>query len=303
MSAAAAAATATAAVGWGPLVRNVIAGNAVCAAVLWLGGFAVQNYAAKVNYTRKAYHFAVMMWAMWGQHVAGVEYEPSPVSDACWGLCTTLHFALMCKPLRTRSSFVDRCYACVDRPEDRPYTLQWAAVQMLLTWAVVIPLQLLLLPAGQAGRDIIALVGFINGFGDGLAEPVGVRFGRHKYRVRALVLCRSSYSSSSSARVAAVPVPARSSPSSSPASVVAEDASPRRYYTRSIEGSLCVLAFGVLGVWLWRAVFATTAQFMGALLLLPAALTLAEAVSPHTLDTPFLFLVGCSLASAIVKWL
>lgn len=47
--------------------------------------------------------------------------------------------------------------------------------------------------------------------------------------------------------------------------------------------------------------FATFWQFLVALLTLPMALTLAEAFSPHTMDTPFIMGVGGAMLYAIIK--
>lgn len=49
--------------------------------------------------------------------------------------------------------------------------------------------------------------------------------------------------------------------------------------------------------------FATFWQFLVALLTLPMALTLAEAFSPHTMDTPFIMGVGGAMLYAIIKLL
>lgn len=47
--------------------------------------------------------------------------------------------------------------------------------------------------------------------------------------------------------------------------------------------------------------FQTFWGFLTALLTLPMALTLAEAFSPHTMDTPFIMGVGGTLLYAIVS--
>ncbi len=47
--------------------------------------------------------------------------------------------------------------------------------------------------------------------------------------------------------------------------------------------------------------FATFWQFLVALLTLPLALTLSEAFSPHTMDTPFIMGVGGAMVYAIIK--
>ena len=49
--------------------------------------------------------------------------------------------------------------------------------------------------------------------------------------------------------------------------------------------------------------FETFWQFLVALLTLPLALTLAEAFSPHTMDTPFIMGIGGAILYAIITLL
>lgn len=109
---------------------------------------------------------------------------------------------------------------------------------------------------------LIYITVLVAGIGDGLAEPVGVRFGKRKYNFKALFTDRK--------------------------------------YTRSIEGSLCVFVSGFLAVVLLSE-HLTQLQFMLALVLIPIAMTLAEAFSPHTWDGPFLYLTG-GLTTGLILW-
>ena len=34
--------------------------------------------------------------------------------------------------------------------------------------------------------ELVIIIMIINGIGDGLAEPIGIRFGKHKYKIYAL---------------------------------------------------------------------------------------------------------------------
>lgn len=106
---------------------------------------------------------------------------------------------------------------------------------------------------------------FISGVGDALAEPVGIAFGRHKYQTRALWTDRT--------------------------------------YTRSLEGSACVLVSGFVAITILVGLGPAN-QFSGAEivlagLLIPLAGALAEARSPHTWDQPFI-VAGCGLATGLV---
>ena len=102
----------------------------------------------------------------------------------------------------------------------------------------------------------------VNGLGDGLAEPIGIRFGKHKYRARALWyggrMCSGNFH-------------------------------------RTLEGSACVFFSGVLSVSVLYNEWQSKTRFLIALLSVPTGMTAAEAFAPHTWDTPFLFLVGAAL--------
>ena len=111
--------------------------------------------------------------------------------------------------------------------------------------------------------SLITIPIIINGIGDGLAEPVGVRFGRHRYRTRALFTSRS--------------------------------------YTRSLEGSAMVLCSAVLVLLANFSAFTST-QLLVALLTIPIATTLAEAFSPHTVDAPLIFLSAGGLLVLIINY-
>ncbi|WP_139487915.1 hypothetical protein [Brevibacillus dissolubilis] len=155
------------------------------------------------------------------------------------------------EPIRKRSWIINRMFVSFDRPEDRPHTLLWLVTQLLGMYVVMIPFFLFFQSLGYMALAIIPIL--INGLGDGLAEPVGVKWGKHKYQVRALFSTKK--------------------------------------YWRSIEGSACVFIASVLILIGFSSSF-TGMQLTVALLTLPILMTLTEAFSPHTWDTPFLLLVG-----------
>ena len=99
-------------------------------------------------------------------------------------------------------------------------------------------------------------------FGDGLAEPVGVRFGRHKYETYALFS--------------------------------------KKKYVRSLEGSACVFMVSLLVVAVFHSAF-TQKEFITALFVMPVLMTLVEAFSPHTWDTPTLLLAGYGALYGITR--
>ena len=97
--------------------------------------------------------------------------------------------------------------------------------------------------------DIGMLVVCLAMIGDGLAEPIGVRFGKLKYKSYALFT--------------------------------------KKRFFRTVEGSLTVF-FSTIGVLFWFGDLFTEKQFIYAVGLLPLILMITEAVSPHTWDGPFL---------------
>ena len=99
--------------------------------------------------------------------------------------------------------------------------------------------------------DLIFIPILVNGIGDGLTEPVGVRFGRLKYKTYALFS--------------------------------------KIKYERIIEGSTCVYFTSIIVIILFQSGFTNT-EFISALIVFPIVMTLAEAFAPHIWDTPFLFL-------------
>ncbi|KAJ0407215.1 hypothetical protein P43SY_007990 [Pythium insidiosum] len=94
------------------------------------------------------------------------------------------------------------------------------------------------------------IIVFITGIGDGLAEPVGIAWGKHKYKTRG---CFS-----------------------------------KNKYTRSWEGSACVFLSGMIFPALQYADFANFTQVLLAMLVLAPTMAYAEATAPHTMDTPVL---------------
>jgi len=115
----------------------------------------------------------------------------------------------------------------------------------------LIPMSLLF--ANNNIFHLILIPILVYGIGDGLAEPVGVRFGRIRYNAYALFT--------------------------------------NRKYFRTIEGSAVVFLTSLVVV-LFYASYFSQVQFIAALIAIPVGMTLAEAFSPHTWDSPIMFFVG-----------
>jgi dolichol kinase len=217
--------------------------------IAYLLGRWVLRSGVRVNYTRKIQHFALFFFPM--VLAAYNPFTPSVLTFFASGLIFLASLALYVQPLRSRSTIIATAFASFDRPEDRPHTLLWLSTQTLASYGV---LTLMLAWLAHYERtDLIYIAVLVAGIGDGLAEPVGVRFGRHTYRTRALFTDRR--------------------------------------YTRSLEGSACVLASGFLAVFLLRHQLSAT-ELVLAFAIIPLATTLAEAWSPHTWDGPLLYFAG-----------
>lgn len=211
-------------------------------------GHFVEYRGLKANYSRKIGHF-LTIGLPWGlQHALSLDQNIIAVVLAA--MVTPAHLLLFVRPIRDRFPLVALMFRSLDRPEDRPHTLTWLLTQYVAVYAVYLLVYAVLLWRGAAVWMTIAIV--INVIGDGLAEPVGVAFGRRAYT------CRAIFS--------------------------------RRTYQRTLEGSICVLLSGLICIALLQQTFQPR-QFWIALAVIPISATIAEACSPHTWDAPFLFLV------------
>ncbi len=153
-------------------------------------------------------------------------------------------------------------FCSIDRPEDRPLTLIWLYTQFIASYLVLIPLLVYF-----ESRDMLPLVMIIiiaNGVGDGLAEPVGIKFGKRKYTTYALFT--------------------------------------QQKYVRSYIGSTCVFIITVIAILVFHQYFNST-QLVAALLLMPILITLAEALSPHTWDSPLIYATGGASLIGIFHYL
>jgi phytol kinase len=216
--------------------------------VAYVCGHLVDRFHVKVNYTRKIGHFITvgLPWVL--QQSFGL--EKNLVAVALAAVVTPMNLALYVKPMRERFPTVAMMFRSFDRPEDRPHTLAWLVTQYVAVFTVYLAVYAMLLSRGAATWMIIPIV--VNVVGDGLAEPVGVAFGTHRYQCGALFT--------------------------------------RRRYERTLEGSAVVFLSAVAGILLCGATL-TPLQMGLALAVVPISAAVTEAVSPHTWDAPFLFLV------------
>ncbi len=233
-------------------VLNTISKIGIIYIFAYLSGLLVIHKDVKVNYTRKINHFVLFFIPVFLDQLFPYDNK-SLLLLIVGGTVGMIPFIFYTKYFRERFSFLNTCFTSFDRPEDRPNTLLWLTTQVMAGFLIIIPMLILLDIVGFVSLALIPIL--INGFGDGLAEPVGIRFGKHKYSTYALFS--------------------------------------KKKYERSFEGSSCVLITSIIVILAYSPFFTQT-QLIVALLTIPLLMTLAEAFAPHTWDTPFLFLVGYS---------
>ena len=225
------------------------------------------NSVFKVNYTRKLQHFGAYLISLLLRINPEFRHphEIGHLLGHVWGdMFILLAFLLMIKPIRERHKFFMLEFNSLDRPEDRPNTLKWIiagnlvpgmTLNRIFEWAFGL--------TGHAA--LIFVIVLIIGIGDGLAEPVGIFLGKHKYKVL------SWFSS--------------------------------RKYTRSWEGSMCVFLCSLILPALMFSSFSNFNQCLAAMIILSPVMTLAEATAPHSMDTPALMIIGYSILYSIIHLL
>jgi dolichol kinase len=217
-------------------------------------GILVTRYNWKVNYTRKINHFFVFF----SPYMIGwfIPYKETPASQILISVVGISTLFIYIKPIRNNVRVVQLMFAAFDRPEDRPHTLKWLFTQYLGTYLVALPLWLWFKHINHT--EAIPIIILINAIGDGLAEPIGVTWGKHKYKTYALFT--------------------------------------HTRFTRSYEGSSCIFITAIIAIVVYSSNF-TQPQFITALITVPVISTLAEAKAPHTWDSPFIFFfTGATLA-------
>ena len=169
--------------------------------------------------------------------------------------------------MRERIPLCSYIFLSQDRREDRPDTLIFQVTEDLLRFVIYIPFKLFIANKLDA-PEIIFIPIAVNNIGDGLAEPIGVAFGRHKYSTTALYHRGKFFASK---------------------------------FTRSYEGSSCVFFTTAIVVAIFYNTFSSN-QFWVTISLLPLLMTVAEAKAPHTNDGPFLALIGCGFLTLVLLY-
>lgn len=225
------------------LLKLVLVGS-MFALAAWL----VSTLSLKVGYARKLCHFSFFLIPVVIEDALAISRRAST-----FHVSATV-FLLLCvgfsSPIRSRIRFLQLLFLAWDRPEDRPNTVNWLWTQCIGGYLAVIGLIALL--STESAERLIVIPLLINGIGDGLAEPVGLRFGKHRYTTFAL--CSNEK------------------------------------YFRTLEGSACVFITSCVVLILFRDYF-TALQLAILLAVVPFSATITEAKAPHTWDGPLIILV------------
>ena len=234
-----------------PVLLKGVIQTVILFSIQYVSGSLVYYKGIKVNYTRKINHFALFFVPMFLDKFIPV--KPSLELLIIGSILAVAGLIIYIKPVRNKSNFIQRMFLSFDRPEDRPNTLLWLSTQTAFGFLVLIPFIILFYTSGYEYLIIIPIL--VNGIGDGLAEPVGVRFGKHKYQTYALFS--------------------------------------KVKYERTLEGSACIFITSVVVILFFQSGF-TSSEFIYVIIIFPIVMTLSEAFAPHTWDTPFLFFFGYS---------
>jgi len=226
--------------------------------IAYLSGLLVKYKNVKVNYTRKVDQlFLFFIPALVDYFFTNDNPNTSfmVINQTLFMLVTLFIFV---KPARNKVPIIATAFSSFDRPEDRPHTLLWFASQGIIGYVVLVPI--IAVFNHYRMFDMLSIAILITVFGDGLAEPIGIRFGKHKYTTYSIF--------------------------------------PIKKFVRSLEGSLTVFITGIIVIFIFKHSFNNT-QFLIALTTIPIAMTLTEAFSPHTLDNPLLIIIGSGLTFLI----
>lgn len=223
----------------------------------------VLRYNIKINYTRKLGNLIKVPKYFIADFLPN--YTSSALSmTMALAISQTLFAMMFYRKNRERFAACAYVFLSQDRREDRPDTLIFQITEDIMRFAIYFPFKLLVIDI-VGSKAIIFIPIAVNNIGDGLAEPVGVAWGKHKYTTTALYHKRRFFHSK---------------------------------FTRSLEGSACVFitTFIVVAV-NYNAV--NTTQFWVTFAILPFLMTIAEAKAPHTNDGPFMALIGCGFLTVV----
>ncbi len=213
-------------------------------------GLAVKRYNFKVNYSRKIVHISYFVIPQLLDTV--ILYFDKTIYTELWNIAIIYVLLIsILEVVRSRISLFKILYAAIDRPEDRPFTTFWFITQLTASLPIIMGFSVLFSNLDRNNFIFIPL--WILAFGDGLAEPVGTKYGYHKYKVKGFLV--------------------------------------NKEYTRSLQGSLCVYIASLISVLAYYNSL-TKSSITFCVVLMPLVMPLVEAYSPHTWDNPIILLTG-----------
>lgn len=144
----------------------------------------VLRYNIKINYTRKLGNLLKV------PKYFVADFFPDFTSTAlsmttALAINQTLFCAMYYRRSREKVPFFSYVFLSQDRREDRPDTLIFQVTEDIMRFAIYFPFKLLVVDLIKSPAIIFIPIA-VNNIGDGLAEPVGVAFGKHKYSTTAL---------------------------------------------------------------------------------------------------------------------
>lgn len=217
-------------------------------ASLWLcfAGYLKRYRGVRTGYTRKVFHLSIFL------SVALIQWLWGTPMVCLFGGMTTL--VIFCAIIRGSGHLL---YEAIAREKDEPHRTHYIVVAYFATLVGGLISNILFGP--------VAIVGYlVTGLGDAVGEPVGVRFGKHVYRVPSLTRVRA---------------------------------------TRTWEGSAGVLVMSALAI-ICSVALSPTLQFRSWSLLsipvLAAVCAGVEAASPHGWDNVTMQVIPTCLARIVL---
>lgn len=145
----------------------------------------VLRYDIKINYTRKLGNLLKVPKYFVAEYIFPGYSSTALSMTTALAINQTLFNSMYYRRSREAVPFFSYVFLSQDRREDRPDTLIFQVTEDLMRFAIYFPFKLLV--ADLIGNPAIIFIPIaVNNIGDGLAEPVGVAFGKHKYTTTAL---------------------------------------------------------------------------------------------------------------------
>lgn len=232
---------------------NLLIKYTVIGVIQFCVGLLVVHYNIRVNYSRKIVHIFYFVWPQLLDKII-LDFDKT-IYIELWNIQIIMLFlVLFIEPIRKKIWICDVMFKSIDRPEDRPYTLYWSVTQLLAS-LVVIAGAVLLFDSQDLDTNWVFIPLLVLTVGDGLAEPIGIRFATPSTTYKVKGMCVN------------------------------------REYTRSYQGSSWVWLVGMASICIFIESF-TTSQKIFNLIVLPVILTMVEAAAPHTWDNPLILFTG-----------